>query len=129
MQASRLLLAATLAVSAFAAHADEADASQYVNSVAPTATSRAAAGATRAEVQGQLNAYRQAGVNPWSIQYNPLAQFRSVRSRAEVQAEYIANRDAVAAFTSEDSGSAFLAANQGATGTTRFAAQPGTTGD
>lgn len=34
--------------------------------------------------------------------------FRSTATRAEVQAQYIAARDAVAAMTSEDSGSAYL---------------------
>lgn len=35
--------------------------------------------------------------------------FRSTATRAEVQAQYIAARDAVAAMTREDSGSAFIA--------------------
>ncbi|MEO5670723.1 MAG: DUF4148 domain-containing protein [Ramlibacter sp.] len=64
---------------------------------------------TRAEVQANLAQYKQVGVNPWSISYNQLAGFQSARSRADVQAEYIADRDQVAAMTAEDSGSAFLA--------------------
>jgi hypothetical protein len=114
MKASRLLIAAAVAVSAFAVQADEADGSQYANNFTGTLT--------RAEVQAQLN-NKPAGVSPWSIQYNPLAQFKSSRTRAQVQADYIANRDAVAAFTSEDSGSAYLAASP-ATGNSRFAGQP-----
>jgi hypothetical protein len=64
---------------------------------------------TRAEVQADLAAYKAAGVNPWSTQYNPLKTFKSTQSRDSVVAEYIASRDQVAALTGEDSGSAFLA--------------------
>ena len=64
---------------------------------------------TRAEVQAELIAYKQAGVNPWSTSYNQLAGFKSNRSRQEVMAEYLATRDEVAAINSEDSGSAYLA--------------------
>ena len=64
---------------------------------------------TRVEVQADLAAYKQAGVNPWSTQYNPLRSFKSAQSRANVVADYIAARDNVAAFTGEDSGSAYLA--------------------
>jgi Domain of unknown function (DUF4148) len=67
--------------------------------------------ATRAEVQAELGRYQQAGVNPWSRQYNPLAQFRSQRTRAQATAEYVGARDRVAAFTGEDSGSAYLASH------------------
>ena len=64
---------------------------------------------TRAEVQAELAAYKQAGVNPWSTQYNPLRGFRSVATREAVTAEYIASRDVVNAFNGEDSGSTYLA--------------------
>jgi hypothetical protein len=67
---------------------------------------------TRAEVQADLAAYKRAGVNPWSTSYNPLRGFTSVKSRAQVAGEYISARDQVAAFTSEDSGSAWLQAGQ-----------------
>lgn len=63
---------------------------------------------SRAEVQAELSAYRQAGVNPWSTSYNPLAGFKSSTSRDEVVAEYLDARDEVAATNSEDSGSAYL---------------------
>lgn len=64
---------------------------------------------TRAEVQADLAAYKSAGVNPWSMSYNPLASFRSTTTRAAVTADYVASRDVVHAFTSEDSGSSYLA--------------------
>ena len=64
---------------------------------------------TRAEVQAELAQFKQSGVNPWSISYNQLAKFQSTRSRADVQAEYLAERNLVAAMTAEDSGSAYLA--------------------
>jgi hypothetical protein len=64
---------------------------------------------TRAEVQADLAAYKQSGVNPWSTQYNPLRSFQSTTTRAEVTADYLAARDEVNALNSEDSGSAYLA--------------------
>lgn len=50
-------------------------------------------------------------MNPWSNRYNPLAQFSSQRTRPAVTAEYTDARAQVAAFTGEDSGSAYLAAH------------------
>lgn len=64
---------------------------------------------TRAEVQADLAAFKKAGVNPWSTQYNPLRSFASTASRQEVTAAYIAARDEVAALNGEDSGAAYLA--------------------
>lgn len=64
---------------------------------------------TRAEVQADLAAYKQAGVNPWSTQYNPLRGFRSALTREAVTAEYIASRDVVRELGGEDSGSTYLA--------------------
>jgi hypothetical protein len=65
---------------------------------------------TRADVQAELVQFRaQYPVSPWSMRYNPLANFKSTQTRAEVTAAYIADRDEVAALTGEDSGSAFLA--------------------
>jgi hypothetical protein len=112
MNASRLMIVAALSAAAFGAQADEADGSQYGVQFNGTLT--------RAEVQAQL---KQVGPNPWSTQYNPLATFKSERTRAQVQAEYVANRDAVAAFTSEDSGSAYLATHD-APVATRLAGTP-----
>ncbi|MGJ0223515.1 hypothetical protein ACQUZK_08955 [Streptococcus pyogenes] len=65
--------------------------------------------ASRAEVRAEMEAFKKSGVNPWSIRYNPTHDFRSARTRAEVTAEYIRERDAVAAMNGEDSGSRYLA--------------------
>jgi L-rhamnose isomerase len=64
--------------------------------------------ADRAEVQAGV-AQARTTANPWSTAYNPLAGFRSGRTRAEVRAEYIASRDEVAALTAEDGGAFALA--------------------
>lgn len=64
---------------------------------------------TRADVQAELAAYKKNGVNTYSISYNQLSKFKSDRTRDEVRAEYLADRAEVAALTSEDSGSAYLA--------------------
>jgi hypothetical protein len=64
---------------------------------------------SRAEVQAELAQFKQVGPNVWSTHYDQLAQFTPQRSRAEVRAEYLASRAQVAAFTAEDSGSAYLA--------------------
>lgn len=77
--------------------------------------------ASRAEVSAQL---AQQGVDPSSNRYNPLAQFRSTRTRAEVVAEYVAGRNVVNALTGEDSGSAYLAGGATVTGQARFAGKP-----
>ena len=65
---------------------------------------------TRAEVQAELTAYRSAGVNPSSISYNPLRNFHGTTTREAVRAGYLAEREQVHAFTSEDSGSGLLSA-------------------
>jgi len=70
---------------------------------------QAQAARTRADVQAELAQYQKAGVNPWSIRYNQLAGFRSAKTRDEVRAEYLAERNEVAAMNGEDSGSAYLA--------------------
>jgi hypothetical protein len=69
--------------------------------------------ATRAQVQQEMRAFRQAGVNPWSDSYDALAQFRSTTTRAEVMAQFHASRNEVAALTGEDSGSIYLARANG----------------
>jgi hypothetical protein len=79
---------------------------------------------SRAEVQAELFAFRKAGVNPWSIQYNPLAQFRSTADRQQVTAAYIAERDAVAAIGSEDSGSEYFAQGPRTVRSETLAGQP-----
>jgi hypothetical protein len=80
---------------------------------------------TRADVQAELQAFKQSGVNPWSIQYNPLRTFKSATTREQVVAEYIASRDQVRAFSGEDSGSVHLAqGGSHATPSTTLAGQP-----
>lgn len=106
MNRSSLVLATVLSVAAFAVQAETPDASgQYGQSVASSQVSRT-------QVQAQAVPATKTGVNPWSTSYNPLATFKSERSRAEVRADYLASRKAVAAMTGEDSGSAYLAATQ-----------------
>lgn len=82
---------------------------------------------TRAEVQAELSAYRQAGVNPWSTSYNPLRSFHSATTRQAVVNEYIASRDEVRALTGEDSGSQYLAQRQSTGAGTAFAQSPART--
>jgi hypothetical protein len=79
---------------------------------------------TQAEVQAELAQYKQAGVNPWSTSYNPLKYFRSAKTRAEVEQEYIASRDEVRGMTAEDSGSAYLAQHQVLDAGSQLAGQP-----
>ncbi len=76
--------------------------------------------AQRIVVQSEATQARQ-GVNPWSTSYNPLAQFRSETTRAQVVADYIDSRDLVDAFTGEDSGSGYLAGRPAAAGEARLA--------
>ncbi|MCD6078926.1 MAG: hypothetical protein K0R89_2870 [Ramlibacter sp.] len=114
---SLVFAAIAVSVAGFAAHAETPDVSGQFAQGAATQV-------TRTQVQADLNQYRQAGVNPWSTSYNPLKGFRSERSRAEVQAEYIASRDAVSAMTAEDSGSAYLAAHKPGTVNQQLAGQP-----
>jgi hypothetical protein len=80
--------------------------------------------ATRAQVQAELQQFKKSGVNPSSNRYNPLARFSGERTRAEVTAEYNGARDQVAAFTGEDSGSAYLAAHDDVAVSTSIAGQP-----
>jgi hypothetical protein len=65
----------------------------------------------RAQVKAEI-AQAHAANNPSSMTYNPLAIFQSSRTRADVRAEYIADRDEVAALTGEDSGAFALAQEQ-----------------
>jgi hypothetical protein len=117
MKLSRLTIAA-LSLAAVAAHADDADLSGQFAQTVNSQTSRT-------QVEAQLAEFRRSGVNPWSTSYSPLKYFKGQRSRAEVEAEYFAGRDAVAALTAEDSGSAYLAAHQPAAPAARqLAGQP-----
>ena len=64
---------------------------------------------TRAEVQADMQQARSSGVDPWAQDYDQLAGFRSERTRADVTAEYTAERASVSALNGEDSGSVLLA--------------------
>lgn len=64
---------------------------------------------SRAEVQDDLTQFNKVGTSPWSKQYNPLRSFTSSMTRADVTAQYLGSRNRVAALSSEDSGSAYLA--------------------
>jgi hypothetical protein len=87
-------------------------------------TTRFVSNASRAEVRSELAQFKQSGSSPWSNQYNQLANFKSRLTRAEVVAQFIADRTKVAAFTGEDSGSAYLARHEDpANGATRMAGQ------
>lgn len=96
-----LSLAITLGA-AGAAHADDIT----VDPVPFTST------LSRAEVMADLMQHRRSGIDPWADDYDPLAQFRGGKTRADVRAEYLADRAVVAAFNGEDSGSAHLALGQ-----------------
>jgi hypothetical protein len=100
-----------LAIAAFAALASVgAQAGEVDLSAGPSGQVVTQQGArTRADVQAELVQYQKAGVNPWATRYNQLTGFHSVKTRDEVRAEYLAERNEVAAMTSEDSGSAYLA--------------------
>jgi hypothetical protein len=102
---SILAIAAFAALASVGAQAGEADLS-----AGPSGQVTVQQGArTRADVQAELAQYQKAGVNPWSIRYNQLAAFHSAKTRDEVRAEYLAERNEVAAMTGEDSGSAYIA--------------------
>jgi hypothetical protein len=94
--ASAILIAAAAATNAFA------ETPTVVNE--PFVSTK-----SRAEVQAELHAFKQAGVNPWSMSYDQLAGFKSTLSRQQVVADYLGARDEVAAINGEDSGSAYLA--------------------
>ena len=64
---------------------------------------------SRDAVLAELAAYKRAGVNPWSMSYNPLRSFQSATTRDAVVADYLASRGEVRALTGEDSGSMYLA--------------------
>ena len=66
------------------------------------------------EVQAELASFRQSGIDPWAIAYQPLRELHGSTSRAQVQADYLAARDEVHALSGEDSGSAYLARRRAA---------------
>lgn len=74
--------------------------------------------AQRVAVQARHVRATASVTNPASTSYNPLTQFGSDRSRAQVASEYIAQREVVSAFTGEDSGSGYLSGRSAAAGET-----------
>ncbi|MEJ7931797.1 DUF4148 domain-containing protein [Ramlibacter sp. AN1015] len=96
-----VLAAAFAALASTASFAGEADpAGQFAEPVQSVKS--------RAQVAAELAQFRQSGVNPWSIRYNPLTAAQSTNSRQQVRADYLAARESVSALTAEDSGSAYL---------------------
>lgn len=104
MNRTQAFVAAALATLSAAASANTGLAGDITIETRQFVSSRAPA-----EVREELRAYKKAGVNPWARNYNPLLYFMSLETRAQVTAGYLANREAVAEFTSEDSGSMYLA--------------------
>lgn len=112
------ILAASIALAA-AAFAGAAAADDITIDNAPFASAR-----SRADVQAELQQYRQAGVNPWSTSYNPLRSFAGASTRAQITADFAASRSQAAALTGEDSGSQWLSTH-GAPATSKvLAGQP-----
>lgn len=118
MKKLSLVLATTIAAAAAHAAPMWTDSSWRVHDVPSTRSA--------ADVRAEFDQFKK-GPNPWSTSYNPLASFRSSKTSAQLQAEYVANRNAVAALNGEDSGSAWIASHPAATAT-RFAGQS-TTGE
>jgi hypothetical protein len=112
MNRKSLIVALSLAAAATAASAES-----YTEYNTPFVSN-----AQRVAVQAQAVPATSSVTNPSSISYNPLTQFRSDRTRAQVSAEYVAAREVVNAFTGEDSGSGYLAGRPQAAGETRMAA-------
>jgi uncharacterized protein DUF4148 len=78
---------------------------------------------SRVEVMAQFVQYKQAGVNPHASSYNPLKYFGSVKSREQVQQEFLASREEAQAMTAEDSGSSWLAGHRAQEAGTSLAAR------
>jgi hypothetical protein len=110
---------ATALVIAAAAAAGNAFAYDITIDTTPFVSSK-----SRAEVQTELTEFKKAGTSPWSTQFNQLGAYRGQRSCAKVTSEYVALRNAVAALTGEDSGSANLACGTSWDVGTTLAGQP-----
>ena len=82
--------------------------------------------ASRAQVFSVLALFRRSGVDTTSYENNPLTQFKSATSRADVTADFIANRAQVAALDAQARGAAAVARNVDVKrqGATRVAGQP-----
>jgi hypothetical protein len=111
---NRTLIAAIALVAASSAFAES-----------PLASNTPFTGAkSRAEVTAELQQFKASGVNPWAQSYNQLRGLQSSKTRAQVTAEYLQSRDATAALTSEDSGSAYLSARTPSVAAPILAGQP-----
>ncbi len=106
MNRKSLVLGLSIAAAAFAASAES-----YTEHNTPFVST-----AERVTVQAKDLQATSSVNNPASIAYDPLAGFRSDRGRGAVQSEYIEDRELVAAFTGEDSGSGYLAGRPAAAG-------------
>jgi hypothetical protein len=84
--------------------------------------------ASRAEVQAELQQYKQSGVDLWAQNYDQLAGFHGAQSRAQVAAEFLRSRDSAAALVAEDSGSSMLALAQARNASVRVLARNGVNG-
>jgi hypothetical protein len=104
MNRTTAIVAAALVTLSGAASANTGLAGDITIETRPFTSSRAPD-----EVREELRAFKKSGVNPWSRSYNPLLHFMSLQTRAQVTAEYTANREVVAEFNGEDSGSMYLA--------------------
>lgn len=116
MKRNHAIVATALVALSGAASADTGLAGDITVETAPFVSSR-----TPAEVRAELDAYKKSGINPWSRSYNPLKYFKSEKTREQVTAEFIENRDAVAAFNGEDGGSRYLAETAAARRSSRLA--------
>ncbi|MBL0420583.1 DUF4148 domain-containing protein [Ramlibacter sp. AW1] len=112
LKPARIALLAAVALTGAAAFADALPSEYQENAVSTK---------SRAEVRAELAQFRQSGVNPWSTSFNQLRGVQSTRTRAEVAQDYLDNREAAAAFTSEDSGSAYLAQHRASDATRTLA--------
>ena len=104
--------AAVLAAAIIAVTPGNAHAESIAEYTIPFAGSR-----SRADVQADLAAQRSTlkfSASEWAMQDNPPSAFKSSYAPDQVREEFKAARGEVSAFTSEDSGSAYLTATPGA---------------
>lgn len=108
-------VAALSLAAAFSVHAQSFEGADHDAASSRSAATAAVAGAARADVKAALAQARAAhAVDVYGYGYNPLAQARSLKTRAEVQAEVRALRGTnyAQAWYGEDSGS-FVLSQQG----------------
>jgi hypothetical protein len=97
-----LSLAASLCLATLTAGAETPDpAGQFAT--------RTSSGLTRAQVQSELAELHGSDMFPWSDAYRPAPSMESTKTRAQVRAEFLQNREAASALSAEDGGSPYLA--------------------